>query len=316
MGSQRRDLLKLGLAGGIAAGAASLGGAAAPAHAHVTDKGERRRLLSAFACNAEMWFGGLPFLERLNGIAALDFTYFEMWSFNNKNKGDTTPQQIAARMRELGLTCTSISPGSPDLTIAENLPGFLDAVRQAIELSQLMGVKRFNMTGHKLVEGLTLEQMGDNYVRALEAAIPLVEAADLTLMVEPYNPFNHPGHFIQGVFPGVDLIQRVNSPRVKMMWDLFHMQRTNGNLITHMTKYWDLVDYIQFADSPDRHQPGTGEIAYGLVFEAARELGYTLPFGAELKPKDNDDAAAANALIALAQAFDLSVRSNPAGDAA
>jgi len=310
MDTARRDMLRLGLAGSLAAGVGAVPALAAHhGKQGATGKaGDRKALLAPFACNVEMWWRNDPFLDRLTKAAAHGFSHIEMWNFTGKAKAHITPQQIGAHARSLGLNMTSISPGSPDFGAAENRQGFLDAVRQAIELAGAVNTPRFNMTGHKFIPGLTVQQMADNYAAALEAAIPLLEAADVDMMIEPFNPFNHPGHFINGRQPALDICRKINSPRVKIMWDLFHMQRQDGNLIIHMKEGWDQISYIQFADSPDRHQPGTGEIAYGPVFEAARELGYDLPFGAELLPRDDDGEAAAQALMALSRDFDLSVR--------
>lgn len=308
MGAARRDMLKLGIAGGLAVGTGAAPALAGHHKASDDKPQDRQSLLQPFACNVEMWWRKEPFLDRITQAAKTGFTYAEMWNFTSKPKRGLTPQQIADHARGVGITFTSISPGSPNFGDAANKAGFLDSVREAIDLSKIMGVARFNMTGHKNIDGLTPQQMADNYAAAIEAAIPLLEDADLQMMIEPFNPYNHPGHFINGRQPALDICRKIDSPRVKIMWDLFHMQREDGNLITHMTEGWDQVAYLQFADSPDRNQPGTGEIAYGRVFEAARELGYDLPFGAELIPQDDDGEAAAIALMQLSQKFDLSVR--------
>jgi hydroxypyruvate isomerase len=91
----------------------------------------------------------------------------------------------------------------------------------------------------------------------------------------------------------------VGSEQVKLNWDLFHMQRTEGNLIDNLRKGVKWIGYVQFADSPDRHEPSTGEVNYSEVFRVVRELGLPLPLGAECIPQGMDTERAARRLHAV-----------------
>jgi hydroxypyruvate isomerase len=99
------------------------------------------------------------------------------------------------------------------------------------------------------------------------------------------------------------ICEEIASPFVKINWDLFHMQRHEGELIGNLRRGKDQICYMQLADSPDRHQPGTGEIDYKNVIKACRAAGYTRPIGLELWAKDDDYGQAREDIYNLATAL-------------
>lgn len=265
---------------------------------------ERQRWLRSFSCNIELWFRDLPLLDRINAAKELGFTAVEMWNPNVPKRG-RVPAMIAQRAKEQGIRMTSYSPGAPHFGDAKNETAFMIWLQQAIVSGKTLDIPNFNLTGHKLIEGLSVDQMIENYTRVLKRAAPILEDAEMVATIEPYNPFNHKGHFIYGNEPGLSICREVNSSSVKLNWDFFHMQRTNGNLVTNLENGIDQVAYVQLADSPDRNQPGTGEVAYGVVLSRLRSLGYKGWIGAECRPKDKDAVRAASDLAQLAKGIDL-----------
>lgn len=265
---------------------------------------ERKVWLASFACNIEQWFRPIPFLDRINAAKELGFSAVELWDPNNPNKGKT-PQLIAQRAKEQGMIITSYSPNPPNFADPQNEDEFWQWLSIAISSGKTLNVPQFNVTGHKLIDNLTVEQMVKNYTKMLRLAAPKLEQAGMIATIEPYNPFNHKGHFIYGNEPALSICRAVNSPNVKINWDFFHMQRTNGNLITNLEDGFDQVAYIQLADSPNRNQPGTGEVAYAKVLTRLRELGYKGYIGAEFFPEDKDALKAASDIAKLAKHIKL-----------
>ncbi len=263
---------------------------------------ERQKWLSSFACNIEMWFEDLDFLDRITAAKKMGFNAVEMW---NPRKKKLTPEQIAERAREEGIRVTSISPGAPALADIANLSEFLEWADWAIEVADLFDVPNFNLTGHETVQGKSIEQMIETYTHLIKLVAPKFESANKIATIEPYNPFNHKGHFIYGVEPGLSICREVNSPSIKLNWDFFHMQRTNGNLITHLENGIDQVGYVQVADSPDRFQPSTGEVSYSPVLNRLRQLGYKGYIGAECFPENKDELTAASDLAIIARNISL-----------
>jgi hydroxypyruvate isomerase len=265
---------------------------------------ERKRWLSSFACNIEQWFRPMPFLDRINAAKALGFSAVEIWNPYHAKSGKA-PEAIANRAKEQGIRITSYSPTPPNFADPNNKEAIDKWLVLAITAGKTLNVPNFNLTGHKLIEGLSIEEMVENYTAVLNRIVPSLEDEGMVATIEPYNPYNHKGHFIYGNEPALSICRQVNSPSVKINWDFFHMQRTNGNLITHLENGFDQVAYVQFADSPARNQPGTGEVAYGNVFSRLRELGYKGFIGAEFFPKNKDTLKAASDLAMLAKSIHL-----------
>jgi hydroxypyruvate isomerase len=266
---------------------------------------ERQHWLRPFSCNIEQWFRPMPFLDRINAAKELGFSAVEIWNPHQPKRGKS-PESIAKRAKQQGITVTTYSPAAPNMADPSNTDTFVAWIDDVIAAGKTLNVRNFNLTGHRAIEGLSKEQMVKNYTEMLRLAVPKLEAENMVATIEPYNPFNHIGDFLYGNEPALSICREINSPSVKLNWDFFHMQRTNGNLITHLENGFDQVAYIQFADSPDRNQPGTGEVAYDRVFTRLRELGYTGYIGAEFFPKNKDHLQAASDIANLAKRINLS----------
>ena len=106
-------------------------------------------------------------------------------------------------------------------------------------------------------------------------------ATELALVVEPLNHIDHPGFFMTRADELAEVIAEVNSPNVRMLYDLYHLQVTQGNLIRDFQQYYDLVGYIQTGDVPGRKEPGTGEVNYRNVLKAIYDKGYRGIIGME-----------------------------------
>lgn len=265
---------------------------------------ERQRWLSSFSCNIEQWFRPMPFLDRINEAKALGFSAVEIWNPFQEKQGKT-PESIAERANEQGIRITTYSPKAPNMADPTNEELFLKWLETAIAAGKTLNVGNFNLTGHKVVEGFTHDELVANYTRTLKLALPRLAEANLVATIEPFNPFNHKGDFLYGNEPALSICREINSPYVKLNWDFFHMQRTNGNLITNLENGFDQVAYIQFADSPGRNQPGTGEVVYDRVFTRLRDLGYQGYIGAEFFPKDKNHLKAASDIAKIAKRINL-----------
>jgi hydroxypyruvate isomerase len=141
--------------------------------------------------------------------------------------------------------------------------------------------------------GMTQEQMHAQVIKALKRAAPIAEREKVMLILEPMNGrVDHPGHCLYGSEDAVRICREVNSPMVKINWDLYHMQIAEGDLCGRLKDGFDQLGYLQLADHPGRNEPGTGEIYYPRVLKQAYELGYRGYVGLELRPKTTELAAA------------------------
>ena len=119
----------------------------------------------------------------------------------------------------------------------------------------------------------------------LKNVAPLFEDAGVTLIVEPLNILcNHVGYYLDSSYEAFEICNEVGSPNVKVLYDIYHQQISEGNLIPTIRKYFDLIGHFHVADVPGRNEPGTGEINYRNVFKAIEDLGYDKYVGLEYEP--------------------------------
>ncbi len=259
---------------------------------------EKQELLSGFAVNLESWWTDIPFEERVEKAAKAGFSHAEFWFVGAAGRNSTS---LAKKFKDVGLSVAQLVGNAPALAKLENRMLFLDNMRTAIEDAKTLGTDIVTVTGHQNIEGVSTEDALQSYQDHLQASVPLWEDAKIYAAVEPFNPFDHPGHFVNGAEEAVKICRAINSPFVKLNWDLFHMQRAEGNVIDNFRKGSDQICYMQMADSPDRHEPGTGEMDYVNIIKAARRVGYKRPIGLELWAKNGNYAAALNAVLSLSQ---------------
>ena len=249
-----------------------------------------------FAVNVEIWWSDLDFPDRIRQTAALGFPAIEFWAFDGKD-----PAAIRALCEELGLVTTQFTawgftPGMNDPANHEHLE---QQIREACDFAKKLDCKLATVVGGDDQPGMTQEQMHANIITGLKRVAPIAEDNGLTLILEPMNiRVDHKGHCLYGSEPAVRICREVNSPNVKINWDLYHMQLSEGDLCGHLRDGFDQVGYLQVADTPGRHEPGTGEINYPRVLKEAYELGYRGYVGLECWPVEDENTAAQRVAIA------------------
>lgn len=261
---------------------------------------QKTKLLSGFAVNLEMWWTDIPFEQRFDAAAKAGFTHVEFWFVTAWKRDAATLAKLA---KDAGVSVAQTVCSAPALADRTQHDLFMAACAAAIEEANILGAPVVTITGHQNVKGMTRGASLVAYADAIERSEPLWASAKTIAAIEPFNPYDHPGHFINGYPHAQKICADLASPYVKMNWDLFHMQRAEGNVIDNMRKGADQIGYMQLADSPDRHQPGTGEMNYKAVIKAARDLGYAGPIGLECVPKDKDDRRALLDILELADSL-------------
>jgi len=259
-----------------------------------------QKALNGFAVNVESWWRDVPFEQRFDLAAQNYFTHVEFWFIDSWKR---SAKELAKLANDAGVKVAQIVGDAPALAKTDMRGEFLDNVKRAIENAQTLGTEIVTITGHQDVEGISTKEALKSYQDHFAASAELWEAANIYAAIEPFNPYDHPGHFIYGHKEALRICEEINSPYIKINWDLFHMQRHEGELIGNLRRGKDHICYMQLADSPDRHQPGTGEIEYKNVIRACREAGYDRPIGLELWAKDDDYAKAREDIYHLASSL-------------
>ena len=253
--------------------------------------------LSGYAINLDTWCKQVPFEQRFALAKKLGFKIIEFWTVDRGNAAKASGWRKLAD--DNGLAVTQFAPAWPNFADPARHPELLKTTEGAIADARTLGCTKFTVTGHALVEGMSREAQLAGYLAGLMRIAPLLEAAGITALVEPFNRVNHLNHLLNGSQPALPMVRSVNSPRVKLLWDFYHMQLEDGDLIEKFTAGADQVAHVQIGDVPGRHQPGTGEVNHANLLRAVRAAGYHEPIGLEFMPLDQDDARAVDTMLAL-----------------
>ncbi len=243
-----------------------------------------------FAVNIEMWWTKLDFMDRIRAAASFGYPAFEFWPWRKRDI-----DAIANLSRELDIevaqfTAWGFEPGMND---PKNHDAVVKEIEASCQVANKLNCKKMCVVGGNDQPGMTQEQMHENIIKALKRAAPIAEKYDVMLILEPMNiRVDHKGHCLYGSPAAVHICREVGSTHVKINWDLYHMQISEGDLCGHLKDGFDQVGYLQLADHPGRNEPGTGEIHYNRVLRQAYELGYRDFVGLECRPKTTELAAA------------------------
>jgi hydroxypyruvate isomerase len=241
-----------------------------------------------FCANLSMMFTEVGFLDRFAAAARAGFAGVEYWLPYAFPK-----EQVAERLRASGLTQALFNlptgdwdAGERGIAVMPDRAGeFRDGVGLAIEYAKALGCTRLNCLAGKTPAGADPAKVHDTLVENLRFAARHLAKAGLTLCVEAVNTQDVPGFHLTTTRQALGVIDEVAEPNVAYLFDIYHMQIMEGNLIKTMRDHVARIGHVQIADNPGRHEPGTGEINFPNVFGAMDEAGYAGWVGCEYRPK-------------------------------
>ncbi|MBX3413431.1 MAG: TIM barrel protein [Pirellulales bacterium] len=243
-----------------------------------------------FAVNVEMWWGKLPFLERIAKAADYGFPAVEFWPWRGKDLDGINRITQERGLEVAQFTAWGFRPGLND---PKNHEKFVQEIEESCAVAKKINCKKMTVVGGDDQKGMTQAEMHEHIIAGLKLAAPIAEQHEVMLILEPMNiRVDHKGHCLYGSEAAVRICREVNSPMVKINWDLYHMQISEGDLCGRLKEGFDQVGYLQLADHPGRNEPGTGEVYYNRVLKQAYDLGYQGYVGLELRPKTDELAAA------------------------
>ena len=206
-----------------------------------------------------------------------------------KERSSSDQNAIAKQMSRLGMTmgvfvAHKIYWEEPNLTSGDEAlrDEFIKNVEESVEVA-----KRVNATWMTVVPGFVdlRKEMGyqtANLVEALRRARDILEPHGLVMVIEPLNWWaNHAGQFLTKIPQAYEICRAVDSPSCKILFDIYHQQISEGNLIPNIDMAWEEIAYFQIGDNPGRNEPTTGEINYRNVFRHIRDKGYNGILGME-----------------------------------
>jgi hydroxypyruvate isomerase len=236
----------------------------------------------------EMFWMDQPFASRIGRVKEAGAPAFEYWDSSNKDVA-----AIRAAQAETGLALAGIvsEPGF-SLTKFGNEQEHLDGLISSAAVARSMGCHKLIVTAGNDVPGETYAITRRRVVRKLRAMAALAADEGMTLCLEPLNVHvDHPGYWLTTMAQAADIVEEVGSPHLKILYDIYHQQLTEGNLIRNLQRFAPLIGHIHVAQVPGRVELVGGEIDYASVFAAIDESGYDGYVGLEFRSRiDNADA--------------------------
>ncbi|MCB0687968.1 MAG: TIM barrel protein [Saprospiraceae bacterium] len=225
-------------------------------------------------------------IDQLNFMADMGFRAFE----DNGMKGRevSLQEKMAKTMQDRGMqmgvfVAHEISWKEPNLTNGDEAlrEKFLKEIGESVEVAKRVNAKWMTVVPGHVDLRLKMGFQTAHVMESLRRACDILEPHGLVMVLEPLNFYNHPGLFLSEVPQAYSLCRAVDSPSCKILFDIYHQQITEGNLIPNIDAAWSEIGYFQIGDNPGRKEPTTGEINYKNVFKHIHDKGYMGILGME-----------------------------------
>jgi len=248
-----------------------------------------------FCANLGFLWSDRPLLARIDAAARAGFRAIELHFPYAVPAGD-----IAAAVRRNGLTLLGINtpPGATERGEfgLGALPGreteFQQGIDSAIDYSRMAGARSIHVLAGN-IEPAERRSAREVFARNLKIAAKKADAHPLTLLLEPLNRHDHPRYFYSTLEEAASLIEELHLPNLKLQFDVYHIARGEGDVLTQLKRYLPLIGHVQIAAVPSRVEPDQGDIDYREIFEALRRLDYSGWIGCEYRPRGDTDAGLA-----------------------
>lgn len=228
------------------------------------------------------FFTNIDFISALKTIGGLGFDAVETYAWKGLDLN-----AVKEACDESGVELLSICTTEFRMTDPQYRTLWLDGLKETCEAANKLGVKKL-ITQVGPDTGAPRKDQHDNIVTTLKEAIPILEAAKVTIMIEPLNTIvNHPGYYLWSAVEGFEIIREVNNPYVKVIYDIYHQQIMEGNIIPNIVDNLDCIAHLHAAGHPGRHELKLGENNYKFIFDEVDKAGYTGACGLEYKPTMN-----------------------------
>jgi hydroxypyruvate isomerase len=223
------------------------------------------------------------FEENLERVAQAGYRHVELvGEFAKWSEEDW--HRILARMQMLKITVDATSGMKLGFADPSGGDAFIAELKGLIPMVQRLGCGQIILLSGKRIEGAAPGVQHAASIETLKRAAEVLGQARLTGLIEPIDRLENPSIYLDGVTEAFEIVRAVGSPRIKVLYDLYHEQRGQGNLIEKLEKNIDELGLIHVADVPGRHEPGTGEVNYPSIYRRLAELHYRGVIAMEFYP--------------------------------
>ncbi len=246
-----------------------------------------------FSANLSFLYQEFDFLDRYAAAAKDGFKGVEYMS-----PYEFQPEDIRRRLDDNGLEQAMFNLPAGDWANGERgiachpdrVTEFHKSVLTAVDYANRLGCPQINCLAGIKPPQVTAERAWQTLIANLEFAAATLKDTGLTLLLEPINYFDIPGFFINTSAQAMQALDDVAAPNIKLQYDVYHMQRMEGELCATLARLMPSIGHIQIADNPGRHEPGTGEINYHHILRHIDALGYQGWVGCEYRPVSGTSA--------------------------
>src|SRR5437667_5427802 len=232
----------------------------------------------------------LPFEQRLEKVAEAGYGAVELvdeflkWS-------DEDFRRMNNKKRSLGITFDATAGVWKGIADSAGREAFLTDLQNFFPVAHKLECSAVIVLSGNRVEGVSRDAHHEACIEALKRAADLAAKQNVTLLLENIDQEENPKYYLTSVAEGFEIVRKVNHPNVKFLYDFYHEQIAEGNLIEKLEKNIDLVGLVHIADVPGRHEPGTGEINYANIFRKLAQLKYDHYAAMEFEPAGDPVAA-------------------------
>ncbi|WP_238532941.1 hydroxypyruvate isomerase family protein [Halalkalicoccus jeotgali] len=232
------------------------------------------------------------------GVDAIEFFEWDRDELDQlKDIAQTHQVDIAGILLKNGMPSEE-----PAMTDPDQVDAAIEDLRDTIAAAAKLDCESIIVTVGPEQEAYSREVQHRAIVDVLRSIADEAERKDVTLGVEPLNAsVDHPGYYLTSSREAYDIVEAVDSSSVSILFDVYHMQIAEGNVIDSISEYADRIDHYHVADVPGRHEPGTGELNYENVVRAIADTGFDGYIGCEFWPTDDPDATLEAAVELLRQ---------------
>jgi hydroxypyruvate isomerase len=232
-----------------------------------------------------MMFSHLDFYDRIDAVKKCGIDTVEFWKWSNKDIG---------KIKNSGARVSIFNMDSADEQLSYDLSrgilnsgrvdDFVAALKESIPVYKALGASAMIV-----LIGEKADYNEDNVYKCLTAALPLLEENGVTLIVEPLNNIDRVGYSMPYAAPVFDLLKRIDSPHIKMLYDIYHQNMMGDFSMDEIKENIKYIGHFHVADAPGRHEPGTGRVNYVSILKEISELDFDGYVGLEYRATRHDD---------------------------
>lgn len=263
-----------------------------------------------YSCCIEMLFTEYAFADRIHKAKEAGFDAVEFWCWEEKNL-----DQVKKALEDTGLKL-AIFQGNIQgrMTDPKDLEAYVKGVERSVKTAAFLGAENLFLMSDLLKEDrsvqeppyvLSAEEKKKASVEVLKALVPLAKEKNLHFVIEPLNTkVDHRGYSLYESRAGAEILREVGDPHIRLLYDAYHMQIMEGNIIDTIRELSEWFGYFHIADVPGRCQPGTGELNYRNILHALGETGYDGYVGFEFEAKGVSSMEACQRCLEMFQGKD------------